>query len=282
MADLIRFSHFAFDPTTGELAGPAGVVRLQPQPAQVLRLLLSRPGDLVTREELKLAVWPDTVVEADQGLNYCVRQIRAALGDEAERGLFIETLPKRGYRFVGPLEAVKSVSVSLPRATPPMGAVAAALLPVAALVVLWLAERPQAAHSQKLAVLPLVSRSTAPEWIRMADQRLTEQLVAGLTNADSMRIGVVGPATTARLVDDSRPHTVIGNELGVDYVLSGGVRTDDSTLFVQVIRVRDGVHAYAFRRRAFDIDLDSLSAAVVAGVTAMIWPRQSTAASHER
>jgi DNA-binding winged helix-turn-helix (wHTH) protein/TolB-like protein len=276
MATSIRFADFTFDPTTGELAGPAGVIRLQPQPAQVLSLLLSRPGDLVTREEIKLALWPDTVVEADQGLNYCVRQIRAALGDEADRGRFIETLPRRGYRFIAPLEFSRPAPVpgEAPRTTPTKQLVATtSVLAAAALGVAWLATGRHATDNPKVAVLPLVSRTTAPEWIQAVDEQLTDRLVAGLTNADSMRIGVVGPVTTARLVGDPRPHTAIGKELGVDYVLSGGVRRDDSTLFVQVIRVSDGVHLYAFRRRAFAVDLDSLSAAVVAGAVAKIRSR---------
>src|ERR1043166_3051135 len=203
MTTPIRFSNFSFDPITGELAGPAGVVRLQPHPAQVLSLLLSRPGDLVTREELKLALWPDTVVEADQGLNYCVRQIRAALGDEADRGHFIETLPRRGYRFIAQLETTDAApapprSRRASRSAALRRSVAAASLFVATLVAVWLAARLHAAGSRKVAVLPLVSRSTAPEWIRAADRRLTEQLVAGLTNADSAGIGVVGPAAPDR------------------------------------------------------------------------------------
>ena len=72
-----------------------------PQVAAVLDLLVRRPGEVVTRGELRDALWPDTTVEFDQGLNFCIRQLRMALSDDAAQPKYIETLPKRGYRFVG-------------------------------------------------------------------------------------------------------------------------------------------------------------------------------------
>ncbi len=102
----IRFGDREFDSATGELLGAGDPVKLQPQPARVLELLLAKAGEVVTREEIRAALWPDgTTVEFDQGLNYCIRQIRAALGESASEPMFIETLPKKGYRFVAPVEA---------------------------------------------------------------------------------------------------------------------------------------------------------------------------------
>jgi DNA-binding winged helix-turn-helix (wHTH) protein len=101
---MLRFRDFTLDPETGELHRNDVVIPLEPQPARVLMALASRPGTLVTREELRVAVWPDgTHVEFDQSLNYCIRQVRAALNDDARRPEFIETVSRRGYRFIAPL-----------------------------------------------------------------------------------------------------------------------------------------------------------------------------------
>lgn len=102
----LRFGEFELDPEKGELRKKGRPVRLQPQPCKVLSALASRPGELVTREELKHQIWNGTTfVDFEQGLNFCVRQIRLALDDDAESPKFIETVPRRGYRFVFPTAA---------------------------------------------------------------------------------------------------------------------------------------------------------------------------------
>jgi DNA-binding winged helix-turn-helix (wHTH) protein len=95
------FADTTFRSESGELVGPVARLRLARQPALVLRALLERPGELVTRAELIRAVWRDGVhVDYDQSLNFCIREIRRALGDGAREPRFVETLPKRGYRFL--------------------------------------------------------------------------------------------------------------------------------------------------------------------------------------
>ncbi len=102
----LRFGEFELDLEKGELRKKGRPVRLQPQPCKVLSALASRPGELVTREELKHQIWNGTTfVDFEQGLNFCVRQIRLALDDDAESPKFIETVPRRGYRFVFPITA---------------------------------------------------------------------------------------------------------------------------------------------------------------------------------
>ncbi len=91
------FGEFEFDPQAGELFRNGRPVKIQPQPLRVLRILVERPGEIVTREELRTLIWgSNTFVEFDQGLNYCVRQIRLALGDDANAAVSIETLPRAG------------------------------------------------------------------------------------------------------------------------------------------------------------------------------------------
>ena len=101
----MRFGSFELDQASGELRKNGGRVRLQEQPFQVLRALVERPGEVVTREDLHERLWPgDTFVEFDDGLNTAVRKIRQALGDSADNPRFVETLPRRGYRFIAPLD----------------------------------------------------------------------------------------------------------------------------------------------------------------------------------
>ena len=98
----LRFGPFELDVRSGELRRNGTTVRLQPQPFKVLVLLACRPGEVVTREEVQAEVWPaGTFVDFEQSLNFCVRQIRSALGDNANAPRYIETLPRRGYRWVG-------------------------------------------------------------------------------------------------------------------------------------------------------------------------------------
>lgn len=136
----MRLGRFAFDPTSGELtdAGAGGAVtRLQPQVAALLNVFLERPGTVVTRSELQSRLWPDTTVDFDEGLNYCIRQLRLALGDDASAPRFIETLPRRGYRLIAPVDSgdVPSRPASRVRRTPTLLMVAAALVIIGGAVV---------------------------------------------------------------------------------------------------------------------------------------------------
>jgi DNA-binding winged helix-turn-helix (wHTH) protein len=99
-----RFGLFEFDAAAGVLTREGVPVRLQPQPARVLAILVAHAGDVVTRDALRQEVWSDgTFVDFERGLNFCVAQIRSARGDSADSPRFIETLPRRGYRFIAPV-----------------------------------------------------------------------------------------------------------------------------------------------------------------------------------
>ena len=115
-ATLLRFGPFDLDVKTGELRKDGEIVRLAPQPFKVLTLLVRRGGEIVTRDEIREQVWSDaTFVDFDQGLNFCIRQIREALGDDASAPQFIETLPRRGYRFLTPVEESGPAPASVTR-----------------------------------------------------------------------------------------------------------------------------------------------------------------------
>ena len=104
MSRRARFGLFEFDPDTGVLNREGVPVRLQPQPGRVLAVLVTHAGEVVTRDALRQEIWNDgTFVDFERGLNFCIAQIRSALGDSAESPRFIETLPRRGYRFIAPV-----------------------------------------------------------------------------------------------------------------------------------------------------------------------------------
>jgi Tol biopolymer transport system component/DNA-binding winged helix-turn-helix (wHTH) protein len=103
---LVRFGTFEVDLPAGELRKSGVKLKLTGQPFQVLAILLERPGEVVTREELQKRLWPDTFVDVDHNLNTAINKIREVLGDSAESPRFVETLPRRGYRFVAPVDGI--------------------------------------------------------------------------------------------------------------------------------------------------------------------------------
>jgi len=123
--NVFRFGLFEADPDSGELLKQGEHVRLQDQPFRMLILLLHRPGEVVTREELREKLWPEnTFVEFDNGLNVAAKKLRDALGDNADNPRFVETVPRRGYRFIAPV-SIKTPPAAAPRETVPAGQPAA-------------------------------------------------------------------------------------------------------------------------------------------------------------
>src|SRR5512139_745079 len=113
MADHICFDGWVLQRSTGELTRGTTRIRLQGQPLEVLEALLERPGELVTREQLIARLWPaGVVVEFDTALNSAIRRLRTALDDHADHPRYIETIPRRGYRFIGQVEDVQTVRAS--------------------------------------------------------------------------------------------------------------------------------------------------------------------------
>src|SRR5215217_1998627 len=105
-AGLRRFGSFELDLDAGRLLKNGRAIRIQPQPFKLLRLLTNKPGTLVTRDDIHAALWPgDTFVDFDQGVNFAIKQVREALGDRADGSLYVQTVPKCGYRFIAPIEA---------------------------------------------------------------------------------------------------------------------------------------------------------------------------------
>ncbi|HEX6941786.1 MAG TPA: winged helix-turn-helix domain-containing protein, partial [Gemmatimonadaceae bacterium] len=185
-----RFGEFGFDPASGELTKSgvgAGITRLQPQVAALLTALLEKPGTVVPRAELQARLWPDTTVDFDDGLNFCVRQLRLALGDEAGSPRYVETLARRGYRFIAPVNRVDDAPPALPVAPPArrraplilFGAIA--MLAVGALgVTLAIRSRERPAQTGSiLAFIPFMVDTTDSTMVAYQKQ-LVEQVTEGI------------------------------------------------------------------------------------------------------
>lgn len=154
---IFRFGLFEIDATAGELRKESRPVKLQEQPFQLLLLLVQRAGEVVTREELQRSVWPaDTFVDFDHGVNTAVKKIRQALGDSAQNPRFVETLPRKGYRFIAPVSRPEAVAVPAVLPSPPVRWQVPAI-GVAALVLaggLWYAMRSKPVPVAEIAGVP--------------------------------------------------------------------------------------------------------------------------------
>ena len=127
---IIRFSTFEVNLHTGELRQRGQKIKLQEQPLQVLAALLERPGEMVTREELHSRLWSaDTFVDFDHGLNAAIKRLRDALGESAETPIFIETLARRGYRFIAPVVQDAASQSEALQGLPTSGSVAGGTAP---------------------------------------------------------------------------------------------------------------------------------------------------------
>jgi TolB-like protein/DNA-binding winged helix-turn-helix (wHTH) protein/Tfp pilus assembly protein PilF len=226
----IRFSVFEVNLRTGELRKKGARVKLEGQPFQVLALLLERPGELVTREELQQKLWPaDTFVDFEHSINDAVKRLRQALGDSADAPRFIETLPKRGYRFIYAIDGIaaeaRPASVTSRRRWK-TGALAVPVLLAGLLAANVgglrdrLLGRPLAGEITSLAVLPLKNVSGDPQQDWFASG-MTEMLITELGRIGEIR--VVSHQSVTRYRDTTKSLPQIAHELKVDAVLEGTV-----------------------------------------------------------
>ena len=232
-APIYRFGLFRFDPQTGELERTdqdgRRQRRLRPKSAEVLHVLLRSPGELVPRDALVAAVWGDTVVEFDQAINACIREIRSALGDRASAPVYVETLARRGYRFLAPVsvEHPNGRSGSRPdvrgrsrrRGLPVVG-LSLVLAAVAALAVFARLSAPDV-DGIRVAVLPLVGGAQdAPHSASVA----TEELIAALARMDPTTLGVIARTSSEAVTRDGERARVIGERLGARFLVEGQAR----------------------------------------------------------
>jgi TolB-like protein/DNA-binding winged helix-turn-helix (wHTH) protein/Flp pilus assembly protein TadD len=250
-SDVLRFGIFQLDLKARELHKAGVKVKLQDQPLRVLAMLVEHAGQVVTREQLQQKIWPtDVYVTFDQGLNNAIKKVRDALGDSADNPRFVETISKRGYRFVAPVNAVQERSyepqprfgLSVLRSTTWIALVAACLLSALGYWT-WhravMRGRPSSERAV-LAVLPFDNLSHDPDQDFFSDG-LTEEMIAQLGKLNPKRLNVIARGSVARYKSSSLAADQIGRELGADYLLEGSVRRDSGRvrITVQLIEARD-------------------------------------------
>lgn len=268
--EILCFSDFEVDLRSGELRKHGIRIKLQVQPFHVLRILLEHPGEVVTREELQKRIWPaDTFVDFDQGLNNAVKKVREALGDDAEKPRFIETLSKRGYRFIvavhngaanGTLEDT-SARGTVPEMSAPVvrkrrfawGYLLGAALAVALAVVLGLNTKGKrdrllgksaGPRIQSLAVLPLQNLTAHPAQEYFSDG-MTDALITDLAQIGSVK--VISRTSSMQYKQTKKSLPEIARELNVEGIVEGTVQHsgDRVRITVQLLHGPSDRHIWA-------------------------------------
>jgi TolB-like protein/DNA-binding winged helix-turn-helix (wHTH) protein/Flp pilus assembly protein TadD len=292
---VLRFGAFHVDLRSGELRKNGERVKLQEQPFQVLALLLQRPGDVVTRDELRQRLWPsDTFVDFDDGLNTAIKKLRDALGDSAESPRYIETLPRRGYRFIA-VVSDPDAAISQPRAVDAPAAVApasSAAKPYSArsviLMLLAILTLAGAAYrfwprtpSEKIAsivVLPLENLSGDPTQDYFA-AGMTDALTTELARSEPARSGTLRVISrTSAVLYKGKPLPQIVSELNVDAIVEGSVVRAGNRVRIttQLVNARKDKHLWA---ETYDRDFDDVMA--LQSEIAVAVARQIQIATHQ-
>jgi len=260
---LVRFAAFELDLQAAELRRLGLRVKLQEQPFQILAALLEHPGEVVTRDDLRHRLWPaHTYVDFDHSLGNAVNRLRAVLGDSADHPRYVETLTKRGYRFIAPVQEVE-VPGPAPTRAPARGLrpwllIAAGAALAAAVYFGWprAGVSPSPSARVMLAVLPFQNLSGNPELEFVCDG-LTEEMISQLGRWNPAEMGVIARTSSMLYKHLDKSVKQVGAELGVDYVLEGSLRSADDRwrISAQLIRTRDQTHLWAedFNRPRGDI-----------------------------
>ena len=296
----VCFDRFQLDLRTGELRKGDARINLPEQPFQLLKALVDRPGDLVTREELRQRLWPaETFVDFERGLNAAVRRLREALGDSASRPRFVETLPRRGYRFIAPVvgpsaneslappapvlenereafEGPARIASSTPRRirVPLFTAtsILAAVLVLGAFgYLLWRLDNSPSTRSSTrfmLAVLPFENLTGDPDQEYISDG-MTEELIAQLGGMDPSRLGVIARQSAMQFKKTTKRAAQIGSDLGVSHLLAGSVRSAGSRIriAVQLIDTERESQLWAEQYERDALDLLALQREVAESIT---------------
>jgi DNA-binding winged helix-turn-helix (wHTH) protein/TolB-like protein len=276
----LSFGDFTFDPASGELARDGRRVRLQRQPSRLLELLIARRGEVVTRDEIRQALWgADTHVDFERSLNFCVAKLRAALRDDAASPRFVETIPTRGYRFVAACEPASrelEAESREPKAgsrepeagsrqpeadgrqpaarSVPWSRAALATLAVALLIGIGYAIHAFRAQPRlpTIVVVPFRNETGDAGYDRVS-KGVSDAAVARLAAPE--RIGLLLVIGNAEVKFSFKPAEMkaTGESLGAQYLLLGQLKKDDRRfrLVAHLIRVSDQTHLWA---KTFDSD----------------------------
>ncbi len=261
---IVRFGVFEADLRVGELRRSGVKVRIQDLPFHALALLLSRPREVISREEFRQALWPgDVFVDFDRGLSSAIKRLRDALGDSADNPIFIETIERHGYRWIGPAsiagppsaQAAASGNGLLVLASPqkwtmrkrwviPAAIFAVVAAALALFVMRWNARAFRPGSVRSLAVLPLANLSGDPAQDYLAEG-MTDALTTDLARISSLR--VVSRTSSQHYRNTTKSLPAIANELDVDAVVEGSVRKEGDVVAVnvQLVDARNDRHLWA-------------------------------------
>ena len=282
-ASRLRFGPFSFAPETGELHRGDARVKLQGQPAKVLAALTRQPGDVVTREQLKTEIWGlETHVDFERGLNFCIAQIRAALRDSADSPSYIETLPRQGYRFIAPVDAISEPRTSgvspgpevpLPPASQPPsiwggGRGAAGLVIVSSIVIALIGWARASSGVPTIVVVPFYNETGVADGATLADA-IGDATVARLAAPERIEsLKVIGNAPALEHPFARQDVQRIARDLDAQWVLIGQLKTDGQKhrVIAHLIRAADMKHLWAqtFDEDAFDLAGQSRAAEGIA------------------
>jgi DNA-binding winged helix-turn-helix (wHTH) protein/TolB-like protein len=265
---IFRFGIFEFDHGSAELRKNGRAVALEPQPSKALALLLSRAGEVVSREELRDAVWgKDTHVDFDRGLAYCLSQIRTALGDSGDNPRFVQTMPKRGYKFIAPITRDAPIAAP-PRHQPESWKVGLGFagFVLFAVFAFWLVFRGSTAAADRVVIAVSVfdNETEQPQYDR-AVAGLSDLVVERLSKLDPDHIAVIGNAAVLRQPRNIRNLKAVAANLKADYVLLGQLQRGETGLrfITHFIRLKDETHLKANRLPVADLNLTGLEGSVV-------------------
>ncbi len=248
------FGPYRFDTNTGELFSNDERINLRNQLMKALSLLLEKRGELVTREELREQLWGDKfVVEYDMGISACMRELRKALSDSASNPQYIQTVPKRGYRFLVETRRegrqasqitpeylsnpsfVETVEI-VPRdkKNKIMSAIVAiCLLVIGLLGYVILRDSSRQNGPRLVAILPFENIQNEPQWDLMR-WLISDRLISYLSAADPNKLAVIGRTSIKSLGQTGRSVAQLGQDLGVDYVIEGSFRQHASLWVISI------------------------------------------------
>jgi len=275
----IRIGEFDLCSESGVLSrsGAGTEERLAPKPAALLAMLVERRGGLVTRTEIREQLWGDVTVDFDNSLNYCIRQVRIAFGDNAVTPQYVETVPGRGYRlkpelFPPPSTATAAIDVESPRrGTSRRRWMTGVGIGVAMLGLggVWFARRDRDAKL-RIAILPFADAALSPA-LALRCSQLEARLLAGLTTRGRHIADVVGPRTTGPLVAQQLQLKDLAAKLGAHYIVNARFLGDpaNAEILFELIRSSDGAHIYV--KRVSDVSaVDALSETIVSAMLAAL------------
>jgi len=252
----VRTGLFEIDFGSGEIHKEGRKVQLQEQPFRVLEILLERPGEVVTREQLQARLWSaDTYVGFDEGLNTAIRKLRVAFGDSAENPRFIETVSRRGYRYIAPVELEPIPPATKVSAKPTFvsrrlhwfGLAVVILMVLALTVLLRISEhRKPRLGKIMLVVLPLENFTGDSQQDYLADG-ITEEIIAQVGSLDPQHLGVIARTSAMRYKHTQKSAAQISREVGANYLLEGSIRHSGDRIRVtaQLIQSSDQSHLWA-------------------------------------